>query len=67
MLVFQLAARKSREKKMAKIRYLKSEHVRLLRDNDASLKERQAADAESIYWLRRVEKMEGELKRLKEM
>ena len=52
---------------MAKIRYLKSEHVRLLRDNDASLKERQAADAESIYWLRRVEKMEGELKRLKEM
>ena len=64
---FQMAARKSREKKMAKIRYLKTEHVRLSRDHDSILKQRKAAEAESNNWLRRVEKMEGELKRLREM
>ena len=50
---------------MAKIRYLKTEHVRLSRDHDVSVKERQAADAETAYWLRRVEKIEAEVKRLK--
>jgi len=63
----RMAARKSREKKMAKIRYLKSEHVRLSRDHGLSLKERKVADEESQNWLRRVEKMEGELKRLREI
>lgn len=63
----RMAARKSREKKMAKIRYLKTEHVRLSRDHDSFLKQRKAAEAESNNWLRRVEKMEGELKRLREI
>ena len=50
---------------MAKIRYLKTEHVRLKRDHGTSVKELQSADAEKAYWLRRVEKMETEVKRLK--
>ena len=58
-----MAARKSREKKMAKIRHLKEEHQRRVREHAASVKEVQLEEANKVYFLRQIEKLEAEVKR----